>query len=51
MVFFANVSGFIDTADNCQFIYQVGQDNNDGDAEGDACDDDDDNDGRLNMLS
>jgi hypothetical protein len=37
--------GVPDTADNCPNDGNPLQENNDGDAEGDACDDDDDNDG------
>ena len=37
--------GVPDDLDNCPDISNPGQENNDGDAEGDACDDDDDNDG------
>ena len=36
-----------DVSDNCQFTSNVGQDNNDGDSEGDLCDNDDDNDGKF----
>jgi hypothetical protein len=36
--------GILDTADNCPAVANPGQENNDGDAQGDACDTDDDND-------
>ena len=42
--------GILDTADNCQFTFNPGQENNDGDAQGDVCDDDDDNDGFLDGM-
>ncbi|NRB37614.1 MAG: VCBS repeat-containing protein [Pseudomonadales bacterium] len=37
--------GIVDSEDNCHLIHNVDQANNDGDAQGDACDEDDDNDG------
>ena len=37
--------GVPNTTDNCRFIFNTDQRNNDGDAQGDACDSDDDNDG------
>ncbi len=39
--------GVLDTDDNCPDIPNPDQANNDGDTEGDVCDDDDDNDGVL----
>ncbi|HEY5838013.1 MAG TPA: DNA/RNA non-specific endonuclease, partial [Pyrinomonadaceae bacterium] len=36
-----------DSSDNCPFVVNTDQANNDGDAQGDACDADDDNDGTL----
>ena len=36
-----------DEEDNCPFTVNLGQLNNDADAQGDLCDDDDDNDGKL----
>ncbi len=36
--------GILDSADNCPSVANPGQENNDGDAQGDACDPDDDND-------
>ncbi|MFD2725005.1 choice-of-anchor B family protein [Hyunsoonleella rubra] len=37
--------GIAEDIDNCNMIANPNQENNDGDAQGDACDDDDDNDG------
>ena len=37
--------GTLDGADNCPLTANADQANNDGDAMGDLCDDDDDNDG------
>ena len=39
--------GVLDVNDNCQFVANADQLDNDGDGEGDACDPDDDNDGVL----
>ena len=39
----------MDVVDNCQFDANVTQENNDGDAFGNVCDDDDDNDGILDI--
>ncbi len=39
-----------DEIDNCVFIANYDQKNNDGDAEGDMCDDDDDNDGAFDIV-
>lgn len=41
----ADGDGVIDFLDNCPDDANAGQENNDGDSEGDACDTDDDNDG------
>jgi cysteine-rich repeat protein len=40
----ADGDGILDGNDNCPAIANAGQENNDGDAQGDACDGDDDND-------
>jgi hypothetical protein len=40
----------LDSSDNCSVVVNPTQANNDGDAQGDACDSDDDNDGRLDTL-
>ncbi len=37
--------GILDSVDNCPGVANTSQSNNDGDAQGDACDSDDDNDG------
>jgi len=42
--------GVGDEVDNCPFIANSAQANHDGDASGDLCDDDDDNDGVLDIL-
>lgn len=42
--------GVNDASDNCQFIYNVNQANNDNDSLGDICDADDDNDGVLDNV-
>ena len=39
------VLGVLDVTDNCALISNPGQENADGDAAGDVCDNDDDNDG------
>jgi hypothetical protein len=41
--------GSLDDEDNCPTVYNPNQKNNDGDAEGDECDLDDDNDGILDV--
>src|SRR6185369_13737590 len=42
--------GVLQPLDNCQFIANTNQANNDGDAQGDLCDPDDDNDGVTDTL-
>jgi len=41
----ADGDGVLDAADNCQFVSNADQADNDGDSQGDVCDADDDNDG------
>jgi hypothetical protein len=41
--------GVPDSSDNCPALPKAGQENNDGDVEGDVCDDDDDNDGLTDV--
>lgn len=42
--------GAPDPQDNCPEVYNPGQENNDGDLPGDACDPDDDNDGLMDRV-
>lgn len=45
-----DADGWPDSVDNCPGQYNPGQENNDGDPEGDACDNDDDNDTVLDVV-
>ena len=47
--FDGDADGINDGLDNCPALANPGQDNNDGDTEGDVCDDDDDNDGLTDV--
>ena len=45
------ITGILDAApDNCPFTSNAAQANNDGDLQGDDCDDDDDNDGKETVT-
>ncbi len=46
----SDLDGVDDSADNCVDDPNPLQENNDGDAQGDVCDDDDDNDGLLDVV-
>ena len=39
-----------DAGDNCQLVFNANQANNDGDANGDLCDADDDDDGKASIF-
>ncbi|MFC2109569.1 thrombospondin type 3 repeat-containing protein [Bacteroidota bacterium] len=45
-----DMDGILNTVDNCVFIANENQEDNDNDGAGDVCDDDDDNDGVLDVF-